>query len=116
MQKLSLWTLLFLCIICPLSSASAENLNLCGAYFEDNDRAFIRIARQDLHDGSSSCDINSYRERVMRSGYVNLALNHTKNRPISATWNKFNDHVIEVRGKIHNGTITGTKLIRDAGV
>ena len=116
MQKLSTLILLFSCIISPLSSAHAENLNLCGAYFEDNDRGFIRVARRDLFEGSSNCDIESYRERIMQSGYVNLALNHTKTRPVSATWNKFNDHVIEVRGKIRNGVITNTKLIRDAGV
>lgn len=116
MQKLSFLILLFLCIFSTLSQAYAENLNLCGTYFEDNDRSFLRVARQDLYDGSSNCDIDSYHERVMNSGYVNLALNHTKNRPVPASWNKFNDHVIEIRGKIRNGTITSTKLIRDAGV
>ena len=93
MQKLSTVILLFLCIINPLSSAFAENLNLCGTYFEDNNRSFIRIAREDLHNGSSSCDIDSYHNRIMNSGYVNLALNHTKNRPVSPSWNKFNDHI-----------------------
>ncbi len=116
MQKLSLMILLFLCIISPLSSAFAENINLCGTYFEDNDRSFIRIARQDLFNGSNNCDIEAYQERVMQSGYVNLALNHTRNRPVPTSWNKFNDHVIEVRGKIRKGMITNTKLIRDAGV
>ena len=116
MQKLSRIVLLFLCIISPLSSAFAENLNLCGTYFENNNRGFLRIAREDLYNGSEHCDMDSYHSRVKNSGYVNLALNHTKNRPVSATWNKFNDHIIEVRGKIRDGMITNTKLIRDAGV
>ena len=117
MRKLSFLAIVFMCLcFCPLSLADTEMLNWCGTYFEANNQSYLRIARGDLFTGSNICDIEVYHQRIMSSGHINLALNHSKNRNVAGKWRKFTDHVIEVRGKIQNGSIIGTRLVRDIGV
>ncbi|MBR2273874.1 MAG: hypothetical protein IJ864_03465 [Alphaproteobacteria bacterium] len=116
MRKLQL-IVLFLCLsFSPTGLADTETLNWCGTYFEDNDQSFLRIARADLFTGSNQCNIDEYYEKVTNTGHINLALNRTKNRNVVGQWRKFTNHIIEVRGKMHRGMITGTRLVRDIGV
>ena len=60
--------------------------------------------------------VRDYNERAERSGTANIALDFTKNRSTVNKWRKFNNHLIEVRGKFRNGYISGTRFIRDMGV
>lgn len=77
---------------------------------------YIRLARDDFGVGSSNCSMDGYNERAERSGTANIALDFTKNRSTVNKWRKFNNHLIEVRGKFRNGYISGTRFIRDMGV
>lgn len=115
MKKLGLPTL-FLCCVLSLAAEASETLNWCGTYFEDNGRGFIRLARVDLNSGSSSCTMSEYNERVANTGHTAIALDFTKSRSAVSNWRKFDNHLIEVRGKYRDGSITSTRLIRDMGV
>lgn len=115
MKKLGLPTL-FLCCVLSLAAEASETLNWCGTYFEDNGRGFIRLARVDLNAGSSSCSVPEYNEKVENTGHAVIALDFTKNRSAVSNWRKFDNHLIEVRGKYRNGYITSTRLIRDIGI
>ena len=116
MRKLCFLTLLLLCLSFPISTqANVETYNWCGTYFEKDDQGFIRIPMADLRAGSSNCDVESYSSRILSSGTVNIALGFTKSRSAVSNWRKFNNHLLEVRGKLKNGEITSTRLIRDVG-
>lgn len=116
MKKLALLTL-FLCLSFSFAGfADAETENWCGTYFEEGGRGYIRLARNDFGVGSSNCSMDGYNERAERSGTANIALDFTKNRSTVNKWRKFNNHLIEVRGKFRNGYISGTRFIRDMGV
>jgi hypothetical protein len=117
MKKLCFLTSLFVCLNQPvLSHANTETHNWCGIYFEKAEQAFIRIPMADLHKGSSFCTTESYAERVGIAGSVNIALDFRANRSNLGNWRKFDNHVLEISGKLKNGTITRTRLIRDAGM
>ncbi|MBO5039327.1 MAG: hypothetical protein J6B00_00315 [Alphaproteobacteria bacterium] len=115
MKKLGLLTL-FLCCVLSMTAKASETLNWCGTYFEDNGRGFIRLAREDLNSGSSSCTMSEYNEKVANTGYTAIALDFTKSRSALSNWRKFDKHLIEVRGKYRDGSITSTRLVRDMGV
>ena len=116
-MKKTVFILLFLCISNGYASnAQSETENWCGTYFEEDGRGYIRLAREDLGIGSSDCSLSSYQESIKASGTTNIALDFTKNRSTVSKWRKFNNHLIEVRGKFYNGTITSTRFIRDMGV
>ncbi len=113
MKKIALWAL-FLNL--TLSSACfAESENWCGTYFEEDGRAYLRIAREDFGVGSSACSLENYQDRIQETGEANVALNFTKNRSTVSKWRKFNNHLIEVRGKFQNGYIVSTRFVRDMG-
>lgn len=108
---------LFLCVSASTAGLANNNTeNWCGTYFENNGRGYIRLAREDFGTGSSDCTPENYYERVENSGTANIALDFTHNRSAVNNWRKFNNHLIEVRGKFRNGTIDGTRLVRDMGV
>ncbi len=116
MKKIALIAL-FLCVFLSSTSHADSNIeNYCGTYFEDNGRGFIRLARVDFGTGSSSCDVNNYYDRAQKSGTADIALNFNRQRSTISNWRKFNNHVIEVRGKFQNGYINSTRFIRDMGV
>lgn len=107
---------LFLCMF-SLNAGLADNNveNWCGTYFEDNGQGFLRLAREDFGTGSSNCDISEYHEKAKKSGTANIALNFSRSSTLN-NWRKFNNHVIEIRGKFHNGYIKSTRFVRDMGV
>ncbi len=107
---------LFLCFSPVNSANSSETENWCGTYFEEDGRGYIRLARADFGTGSTNCNINEYTDRVAESGTANIALEFTHNKSTVNKWRKFNNHVIEVRGKFRNGSISNTRFIRDMGV
>ena len=116
-MKKSALLALFLCLGLPFASLAETGVeNWCGTYFEDNGRGFIRLAREDFGTGSSACDVEDYYERAEKSGTANIALDFTHKRSALINWRKFNNHVIEVRGKFRNGFIDGTRFVRDRGV
>lgn len=116
MKKTALLAL-FLCMASP-SAGLAENdtENWCGTYFEDNGQAFLRLAREDFGTGSSDCNIIDYQKKAETGGTADIALDFTHNRSTLNNWRKFTDHLIEVRGKFHNGYIKSTRFVRDMGV
>lgn len=117
MKKLCFLTALFICLNFPLlSHANIETHNWCGIYFEQNNQGFIRIPMVDLHRGSAVCNLDDYAVRVQTSGAVSVAVDITQSRSSLGHWRKFDNHVLEIRGKLKNGEITRTKLIRDLGI
>ena len=116
-MKKAAFLLLFLCLsnsyALPLS---AETENWCGKYFEQDGRGYIQLARNDFGIGSSDCSISGYSKRASESGTANIKLEFTRNRSTVGKWRKFHNHIIEVRGKFSNGSITGTRFIRDMGI
>lgn len=118
MKKISLTLLFLAAAMCwgRNSAANAEIMNWCGTYFEENGRGYLRLAREDLESGSNDCSIAEYNERVANTGSASIALDFAKNRSTVSKWRKFNNHLIEVRGKVRNGQISNARLIRDAGV
>ncbi|MCM1323751.1 MAG: hypothetical protein NC218_06280 [Acetobacter sp.] len=116
MRKAALLAL-FLCVTSSSAGLADSNTeNWCGTYFEDNGRGFIRLAREDFGTGSSNCSPEDYYERVENSGAADIALDFTHNRSSINHWRKFNNHLIEVRGKFRNGYIDNTRFVRDMGV
>ncbi len=116
MKKTAL-ALLFLCLSnITISPATAETENWCGKYFEEGERGYIQLARNDFGIGSSDCSHIGYNKRVSENGTANIELEFTRNRSTIKKWRKFNNHLIEVRGKFANGSITGTRFIRDMGI
>lgn len=117
MKKLCFLASLFICLNLPiLSHANTETYNWCGIYFEKAEQAFIRIPIADLRKGSSICTPENYAERAGISGSVNIALDFKTKRSNLGNWRKFDNHVLEISGKLKNGAITRTRLIRDAGI
>ncbi len=109
--------LLFLCLSNSYAAkASAETENWCGKYFEQDGRGYIQLARNDFGIGSRDCTLSGYSKRAMESGTADIELEFTRNRSTISKWRKFNNHLIEVRGKFSNGSIIGTRFIRDRGV
>lgn len=116
MKKTAL-LLLFLCLSNSYApNVLAETENWCGKYFEQDGRGYIRLARNDFGIGSSDCSLNGYAKRAEESGTANIELEFTRNRSTVNKWRKFHNHLIEVRGKFSNGSISGTRFIRDMGV
>lgn len=115
MQKLCLTALLLLCFSLP-TNAYAENNNWCGIYFEENDQGFIRIPISDIRTGSGDCNGENYTTRTSSFGSTKIALDFTKNRSALGYWRKFNNHIIEIRGKLNYGEIKNPRLIRDLGI
>lgn len=115
MKKIALLAL-FLCIVSTKAGLADNNIeNWCGTYFEDNGQAFLRLAKEDFGIGSSECNVDDYHEKAEKSGTANIALDLTRNSTLN-NWRKFNNHVIEVRGKFRNGYIKSTRFVRDMGV
>lgn len=115
MRLLALLTI-FLCFS-PVSPAnSADTENWCGTYFEEDGRGYLRLARADFGIGSTNCDVSEYADRVKQSGAADIVLDFTHNNSTVNKWRKFNNHIIEIRGKFRNGYISDTRFIRDMGV
>ncbi len=116
MRKLLFLMLLLLCFsFSTTGHANTETLNWCGTYFENNNQGYLRLPRTDLFTGSQECSLISYNENVSNSGDILIALDFTKNRSALSHWRKFDNHLLEIRGKFRNGAITGTRLVRDIG-
>ena len=115
MQKHGLKTLLLLCTILP-TTTKAESNNWCGLYFEENNQSFIRLPMSDVRTGSDTCNYENYITRARDHGTAKIALEFTKNRSALNHWRKFDGHLIEVRGKLHNGEIRTPRFVRDLGV
>lgn len=116
MKKIAL-LVLFLCLnVSSVSMADKETENWCGTYFEEEGRGFIRLAREDIQNGSNNCSIEAYNDRIERTGHANIELEFTRNRSTVMKWRKFTNHLIEVRGKMYNGNIISTRFIRDMGL
>lgn len=117
MKKLCFLTALFICLnLTFISNANAETRNWCGKYFEQNEQGFLRIPMADVRQGSHSCTPEDFASRSQISGTVNIALNFTKSISTLANWSKFNNHIIEISGKLKHGEISRTRLIRDTGI
>lgn len=115
MKKLALQTLAL--FILPIGIANAADIeNWCGTYTEEEGRAYIRLARADFGIGSDNCITDKYNKRVEQSGSANIGLNFTHNASTVNKWRKFQNHLIEVRGKYHNGIIDNVRLVRDIGI
>lgn len=115
MKKIAILAL-FLCITSTKAGLAESNTeNWCGTYFENNGQAYLRLAREDFGTGSSECNVDTYTKKAQNSGTANIALDFNKNSTIN-NWRKFNNHVIEVRGKLRNGYLRSTRFIRDMGV
>lgn len=115
MKKLALLALII--GMFPISMAKcADTENWCGTYIEEEGKGYIRLARADFGIGSSSCIVSEYADRVEKSGATNVGLDFTHNNSMVNKWRKFNNHIIEIRGKFRNGTIDNVRLIRDMGV
>jgi len=116
MKKTALLAL-FLCMVTSTAGlAENDTENWCGTYFEDNGQAFLRLAREDFGTGSSECNVPEYQKKAEESGTADIALDFSRNRSTLNNWRKFNNHVIEVRGKFRNGYIKSTRFVRDMGV
>ena len=110
------WTVLFLCSVLSFSgTAHAGNLNWCGIYFEEQDRAFLVVSVEDVASGSKNCSVKDYRESTTMLGSAVMPIDFSKNRSKIGHWRKFSRHFIEIRGKIRNNKITNARLIRDYG-
>lgn len=109
--------MVFLCIVFSLASgvALASTKNWCGVYFESKNQGYIRVLRNDIGAGSEGCSLSDYNERKKDERVISIALKFTRNNSSVAKWRKFNNHLIEVRGKYRNGIIIGTKFVRDLG-
>lgn len=115
MKKIALLAL-FLCMFStPAGLADNRVENWCGTYFEDNGQGYLRLAREDFGTGSTACNITDYYEKAQKSGTANIMLDFTHNSTLT-NWRKFNNHVIEVRGKFQNGYLRSARFIRDMGV
>lgn len=95
--------------------AKAETLNWCGEYAEYNNKGYIKLLRGDIGAGSEDCNKSQYYKRKYDERTVWIALEFTRNRSTYVKWRKFEGHLIEVKGKYRNGTIRGTKFVRDLG-
>ena len=117
MRQLCYTTLLFISLsfIC-LKPAQAEINNWCGAYFEEENTGYLRIAMSDIKNGNSRCTYESYYTRAQTSGTAKIALSFSKQRSAVTNWRKFDNHILEVRGKLENGEITSPRFVRDLGI
>lgn len=116
MKRLTVLTL-FLCLgFSSAGVADSDVMNWCGTYFEDDGRGYIRLALTDLNTGSEDCSMEAYNNRINTTGQTRLGLDFARNRSTVNKWRKFDNHLIEVRGKIRNGYINNPRLIRDRGV
>ncbi len=110
---------LLLSVVCymlfEISYAKADTLNWCGVYFQENNRSYLKIVRDDVGIGSSRCSLNGYSEDVEEVGSVSVVLDFNRGRSMQSKWRKFSGHLIEVRGKYKNGIIDDVKLVRDLG-
>ena len=117
MKKLCFLIALLICINLPLSSyAATDTHNWCGMYFEQDEQGFIRIPMADLRQGSSICTPEDFAQRAQTSGTVNIALNFNNSRSTLGHWRKFDNHILEIRGKLKKGEISRTRFIRDTGI
>ena len=116
MRKLYFLILFLTCInYAPQCFAKATTVNWCGTYFEDNERGYLLVAQQDLREGSPNCDLEEYQKRISTTGSALIHLELTNNRSNLNNWRKFSNHLIEIRGKIRNGTVVSTHFVRDRG-
>lgn len=116
MKKVGLLAL-FLCFsICQATAASIDTMNWCGKYYEQNGTAYLRLARQDLIDGSSTCSPEEYVKKIEKNGQVSVALSFTKKISALGNWRKFENQLVEIRGKLRNGTIANPRFIRNMGI
>jgi len=116
MRKSYFLALLFLCMSFSCKSYAAQTLNWCGTYFEENERGYLIISQDDLISGSDTCSTSNYKENLADGIPVVVALDFTKNRSALTNWRKFNNHLLEVRGKMRGGIITSTRFVRDFGI
>ena len=117
MKKLGFLTALLVCLNFPfLSMAKTETYNWCGIYFEEAEQGYLRIPLADLRNGSTTCTLEDYTSRAQTSGTVNVALDITESRSALGYWRKFNNHVLEISGKLQRGEINHTHFIRDMGL
>ncbi|MBE6462633.1 MAG: hypothetical protein E7005_02610 [Alphaproteobacteria bacterium] len=98
-----------------VNEAKAETLNWCGEYVEANNKGYIRLLSADIGVGSDDCSKSQYYKQRAEGRTIKIALEFTRNRSTYVKWRKFIGHVIEVKGKYRNGTIRGTKFVRDLG-
>lgn len=117
MQKL-IYTILLLVIFATvtITSAHAKTTNWCGTYFEEDNQGYLRIAIDDIQKGGSSCTPESYYARIQNSGAAKIYLDFAKHYSMVANWRKFNNHILEIRGKLDYGKIISPRLIRDIGI
>ena len=114
MHKISFLTILFLGATYSLGSyADAPTRNWCGIYTQEGNYGYIRIAREDLQNGSIGCTSALYEERSHNSGTVELPFEVNKKRTAAHEWQNFNNHLIEIRGKNRNGVIEKVHFVRD---
>ena len=116
MKNIAKLLLLVMCyMLFMINCVKAETLNWCGIYFQENDRSYLKIVRDDVGIGSSRCSLSKYSEEVEEVGSVSVMLDFNRGRSMYSKWRKFSGHLIEVRGKYKNGIIDGVKLVRDLG-
>lgn len=115
MRKLIFLTLLFLCISLSVTNvARAENINWCGTYFESNNNSFIAIAPTEMAKGSQFCSAEKY--RTTSASKTVMLIDFNKNRSRVGNWRKFQNHVIEIRGKLRGtNRIINPRFVRDYG-
>lgn len=96
----------------PNVKSNVNTEQWCGTYFESNGQGYIRLPRQDFLTGSSHCSIENYEKRIEKSGVATIALDMRNPHK----WRKFDNHLIEIRGKFRNGQIDRTRFVRDLGI
>lgn len=117
MRKLFLLTLLFFCIgFSNEGFAKTETMNWCGTYFEENNISYLFVSQEDYIDGSKNCSIENFKNSIRITGIKSITLDFTKNRSKIGNWRKFQNHLIEIRGKLHNDVVSNARLVRDYGI
>ena len=114
MRRIYFLTILLICF--STNAQSYENVpthNWCGIYSHDGVRGYMRIARNDLSTGSRGCTTDAYNENAADNGTVTIPVEVTKKRSDVHKWQQFHNHLIEVRAKLHNGTMEKLRFVRD---
>ena len=114
--KITKLLLLFLFVFfVSIECVNAESLNWCGVYFQERERSFLMISREDVGVGSPKCNFGNFSQSINANGGIRIELEFNRGRSSFAKWKKFSGHLIEIKGKYRNGVIDGVRFIRDLG-
>lgn len=96
--------------------AHAKTLNWCGTYFEKNNKGYIIVSQNAIRKGDKHCTAKSYQNDIDVFGSAIMPVDFSAKRSKLGYWRKFNNHLIEIRGKLYENKVTYPHFVRDYGI